>query len=474
MATFEKYTSGFVVNGTNVGIQPVIITKDVDDKRIVSATQGTDNGQSIPTVQKVEELISSATVDKATSAAHADKLTTGRVIASTGDVSWNVTFDGSQNVTGTASITNVPWTAIDHLATTDTTSTTGFMTPDAVQDAIDAKITNVYIIKGSCDFADIPTTGMHAGDVWSVKTSGTLTTVDGTNTVINPGDNIVYTEAGWDKLAGSINITGKLDTADFNTWSAARFNNTSALYAVNATSASVAYDAQNLGGITATSIISSANSGAAASAWIDANKDNLLTSVETTGYVIGDGTTANKIDLTTDTKSKIDNSITAASYTTTSNTFTFTKNNGDSITAEIPVVAVTKDYAYDGLMSSADKAALNTLTSVSGNFITSAYTKVTVNGAQTEANGKDTIGFSGGQGITLTPTADAYGHPTITIAANGGDYTFTATNGISYTTATTANGVTVHKFSGINATTADAGVVKADYLDESTGLIHLF
>jgi hypothetical protein len=56
---------------------------------------------------QIEALIAAA------STSGADKLTTARVIASTGDVTWEVTFDGSGDVSSAATLANVHGAAID-------------------------------------------------------------------------------------------------------------------------------------------------------------------------------------------------------------------------------------------------------------------------------------------------------------------------------------------------------------------------
>lgn len=66
--------------------------------------------------------------------------------------------------------------------------------------------------------------------------------------------------------------------ADFNEWSAARFTETSAKYAL------LAADSQKLGNTAASNIINSALSGANASAWLLANAKNYITTAEYSPY----------------------------------------------------------------------------------------------------------------------------------------------------------------------------------------------
>lgn len=65
---------------------------------------------------------------------------------------------------------------------------------------------------------------------------------------------------------------------EFDSWSAARFNNTSANYAL------VAANAEKLGGTAASEIINSAKSGYNASAWLLANAKNYITTAEYSPY----------------------------------------------------------------------------------------------------------------------------------------------------------------------------------------------
>ncbi len=62
--------------------------------------------------------------------------------------------------------------------------------------SLEAKITTAYKAKGSKEnYADLPTEGNEIGDVWNIINA------DSENNIA-AGDNVVWTESGWDKLSG--------------------------------------------------------------------------------------------------------------------------------------------------------------------------------------------------------------------------------------------------------------------------------
>lgn len=79
---------------------------------------------------------------------------------------------------------------------------------------------------------------------------------------------------GWDGWSAIGTLDPYYSKSDFNTWSADRFTDTSANYAL------VAADSKKLDGNLATNIILSANAGSAASAWLLANAKNYITTAE--------------------------------------------------------------------------------------------------------------------------------------------------------------------------------------------------
>lgn len=65
-------------------------------------------------------------------------------------------------------------------------------------ETINTKITNVYRYKGSCAYADLPTTGNVTGDVWNVTNA---------NGNFPAGTNYAWDGKKWDALGGSVDLT---------------------------------------------------------------------------------------------------------------------------------------------------------------------------------------------------------------------------------------------------------------------------
>ena len=75
----------------------------------------------------------------------------------------------------------------------------------AVSTAIGQAVAGIYKVKGSVAFADLPTTEMKEGYVYNITDEFTAdnTFVESEQGKKYPaGTNIVYTEAGWDAMAG--------------------------------------------------------------------------------------------------------------------------------------------------------------------------------------------------------------------------------------------------------------------------------
>ncbi len=81
---------------------------------------------------------------------------------------------------------------------------------EAINTAVGQAVAGVYKVKGSIAFEDLPTTGMKNGDVYNVTNEFTAT-----DTFINTetgkhfpaGTNVVYTENGWDAMAGTYDFS---------------------------------------------------------------------------------------------------------------------------------------------------------------------------------------------------------------------------------------------------------------------------
>ena len=206
-----------------------------------------------------------------------------------------------------SSISGVSWSAISSLtAASGSDTTAGIWTPSSTREYVTHyvadKITNVYKFKGSCNTTALPSTA-EGGDVYDIKDYGTINTGTEHEDTVTKGDNVAWVveEGGgyWDKLANSVNVTGKLDTNAFTAWSAN--SNNDSVFSGTAKNADVASIATNIGDSTTYSaagsdVIQSAWSGAAASAWVNTftGGDGIDTS-----YLSGAGTTNSKLGLKT-------------------------------------------------------------------------------------------------------------------------------------------------------------------------------
>ena len=86
----------------------------------------------------------------------------------------------------------------------------------AIKKAVDTAVAGVYKIKGSIAFASLPTQGMVAGDVYNI-TDDFITTdafVEGAGKECKAGSNVVYTENGWDVMAGTYDFSDFVMKAD--------------------------------------------------------------------------------------------------------------------------------------------------------------------------------------------------------------------------------------------------------------------
>lgn len=82
---------------------------------------------------------------------------------------------------------------------------------DTKIDGIKTDLSTVYRVKGSVAFADLPTSGMKTGDVYNITTAFTASNVFVTAEQGNEypaGTNVVYTDKGWDCMAGTFDFSG--------------------------------------------------------------------------------------------------------------------------------------------------------------------------------------------------------------------------------------------------------------------------
>lgn len=69
-------------------------------------------------------------------------------------------------------------------------------------------VSSVYKVKGTCTYVELPASGKAIGDVWNVTD---------THDNVPAGTNYVWTDKGWDALAGTVDLSPYFKTVDFNT-----------------------------------------------------------------------------------------------------------------------------------------------------------------------------------------------------------------------------------------------------------------
>lgn len=299
---------------------------------------------------------------KAASATAADKLKTARNITASGDVTWSVSFDGSQDKTGAATINNIP----------------SAVAWSAVSAEVNTKLSSVYKVKGTATVAEIKAlTSKEIGDVYNVSDSGEIAT--GVN--VKAGDNVVWTGTEWDKLAATVDLSPYQTTAGMTAYSPTGHKHTLA----------------DITGTDKTNLVGSATSGAAASAWIATNAGSLLSAVntDTAAYVSGNGTTGSKIGLTSTAKNAVD--------------------------AVVSAITASGDMAAAGNTAKLAKVGAITGYIAGQGYRQNAFDKVIVvpsagvNPLVTDASGSQSVAFIGGTNVTLATSQDASGKPAITI-----------------------------------------------------------
>ena len=86
----------------------------------------------------------------------------------------------------------------------------------AIKKAVDAAVAGVYKIKGTIAFASLPTQGMVAGDTYNISDAFTTTAafIEGAGKAYPAGSNVVYTDKGWDVMAGTYDFSDFVKTSD--------------------------------------------------------------------------------------------------------------------------------------------------------------------------------------------------------------------------------------------------------------------
>lgn len=80
---------------------------------------------------------------------------------------------------------------------------------DEIDSAVSTAVAGVYTVKGSVAFADLPASPT-VGDVYNVTDAFETTEsfVEGAGVEYGAGTNVVYTDSGWDVLAGLVDLSG--------------------------------------------------------------------------------------------------------------------------------------------------------------------------------------------------------------------------------------------------------------------------
>jgi hypothetical protein len=171
---------------------------------VTAGTYGSSTQVGIVTVDAKGRITSASNVDIAFGAATVDKanrLTTPRNIAITGDLTWDVNFDGSQNVTATGTLANSGVVA----GTYGSTTQVGVVTVDAKGRVTAASNVGINFSAATVAQADAVKT------ISSTATTLYPTFVDSDNAT--GGYESVYTDAGitYNALTNVLNIGGSLN-----------------------------------------------------------------------------------------------------------------------------------------------------------------------------------------------------------------------------------------------------------------------
>ena len=194
------------VTKAQIGLGNCDNTSDAN-KPISTATQSaldslsTEISDEVTRAKAIEEELSEDITSESLRATNAESTITSNLTAHTTNTNnpHNVTKAqiGLSNVDNTADVNKPISTATQNALNNKAdkaTTLAGYGITDAyTKSEIDSKISSVYKFKGSVeDVEDLPADGNTVGDVYNV---------------IITGDNYAWTEDGWDKLAGDIDLT---------------------------------------------------------------------------------------------------------------------------------------------------------------------------------------------------------------------------------------------------------------------------
>lgn len=320
----------------------------------------------------------------------AKKLESSRTIAASGHGTWSVSFDGSSDVTGNLQITNVPWSAMTNVSAAGVDSTTtGFVTPKEVSDAIAAAMSEKAAFKGPYyTLDDIPTGDYDKLSIYLIGPSGSGTdqyeeyvlTADATVTgsFLKIGDT-------------STDLSDYLKTTAFTSWCGTEtslFSGTSRS-ANSAGSASTAQYTQNVGeGLTAqnaTNVITSATAGSAAFDWVTAHAKQTITGVTTatgknTSFGLTSTTSTSGTSITLNA-SGYKTSFTTGDWVTgsTANTYDITYGLSESAITYMQEGHEASDWINEYTTNGSAKSAISaTNATLLSGYIFTAYTSAEI------------------------------------------------------------------------------------------------
>lgn len=373
----------------------------------------------------------SQTANYANSAGSASKLTAARNIAASGDVTWSVSFNGAAGVTGNATVNNVPWKAISaHTGTVNSSTTNKFTTPKAVYDFVTASIVTKAAFIGPETSLDNFTTPYDKTAIYLVGPVGTGT--DKYNEYVVTGT--AGTTADFLLIGDtSTDLSDYHKTADFNTWTAARFDGNSAKWAKSATSATNAANLtnKNIKVSSATSADYATNAGSASYA-TSAGAAPFISHDH--NYKISAGTTAFNVSSNIQLSAGTNIGLVSAGTNVIGITAKDTTPNNKTITITSGASPATGSFT---LNQNSDKTiTLGTMAfKASGDFSTTSHNhNYKLSGAGTALDVSAGINLKPNGNIAISTAAN-----TINISAK--DTTYTSLNGVNSTEYNALTGV---------------------------------
>lgn len=129
----------------------------------------------------------------------------------------SVASDVPENAKFTDTTYTVATTSADGLLSkADKTKLDATLTATEVESKINTAVSGIYKVKGTVAFASLPASGNTVGDVYNVSDAFTTSAsfVEGSGKSYPTGTNVVYTDKGWDCMAGVYDFSGYLQKDD--------------------------------------------------------------------------------------------------------------------------------------------------------------------------------------------------------------------------------------------------------------------